>query len=259
MKRFAIFAVCSILIITATLYFVFRSPAESTQAREDNNAVSMQEKKIAAMLSARNVAQKSHTESASSKPDAKPATADQQMPIAKPIPPEMPHAQQQPADPNLNPHVESVVEAVKTGSHPERLTSAIKPKPFDKTAYEKNPQAYLDVCEPGRIWDTALPGPDIKQIEEEVNTVIDMKSGESVKLKALAVPGAPVTFTSFDWGEFQNKLTSITVKADPAGHAEATFTATPGTIGHVEIIAASPLTSGQINFKVEIKGRMSLR
>lgn len=106
MKRFAIFAVCFILVITATFYFVFRSTVESKQTQESNDSYPVQDEKITTLLSARNVSQKPRTESASVRPDAKASTTDQPMPIAKPIPPEMSHAQQQSAAPDLNPHVQ---------------------------------------------------------------------------------------------------------------------------------------------------------
>ena len=142
---------------------------------------------------------------------------------------------------------------MRTGAYPERLTSSVKPKPFNKAEYDANPKAYLDVCEPGRIWDVAEPGPGVKQIDAKTDTVVDMKPGETVTLRVIAIPLAPVTFTSFDWGEFENRLTSITVQADARGIASARFTATPGTIGQVDILAASPLTSGQVKFHVDIR------
>lgn len=48
-------------------------------------------------------------------------------------------------------------------------------------------------------------------------------------------------------------MTSALVKTDSLGVASATFKAIPDTIGHVDVMAASPLTSGQVRFKVEIK------
>ncbi|MDI6775519.1 MAG: hypothetical protein QME60_09075 [Verrucomicrobiota bacterium] len=157
-----------------------------------------------------------------------------------------------PIPPDLNPQVRSVVEAMRAGKHPERLTSSLKPKPFNKAEYDANPEAYLDVCEPGRIWDVAEPGPGVRQIAAKTEAVVDMKPGESATLLAIAVAHAPVTFTSFDWGEFQNRLTSITVQADSSGIASAIFTATPGTVGQVDILAASPLTSSQVKFHIHI-------
>src|SRR5690606_10279160 len=73
-----------------------------------------------------------------------------------------------------------------------------------------------------------------------------------VSLRVRAVPGAPVTFTSLDMGAFQNRLASITVRADGEGVAVARFTGTPGTLGLTNVLAASPLTSGQQHFTVSV-------
>ncbi len=72
-------------------------------------------------------------------------------------------------------------------------------------------------------------------------------------LKVKAVKDAPVTFTSFDLGSFHNQLTSVTVKADANGNAQAIFTGTPGTINNVNILAGSPMTSGQLKFTVNVE------
>jgi len=127
------------------------------------------------------------------------------------------------------------------------------PKPFDKAAFEANPQAYLDVCEPGRIWQTAAGGPNVKTLDSKGAAFLDCPKNGSVTLTVVGEKLAPVTFTSLDMGAFQNRLTSVTVRADEKGEASAVFTATPGTVAGVNIIAASPLTVGQVNFKVTIK------
>jgi len=67
-----------------------------------------------------------------------------------------------------------------------------------------------------------------------------------------ATPGAPVTFTSFDLGQFENQLTSITVRADDKGIATARFIGSPGTINDVNILVASPVNSGQAKFAVNV-------
>ena len=80
-----------------------------------------------------------------------------------------------------------------------------------------------------------------------------IEQGQTVTLRAVAVPGAPVTFTSFDLGAFENQLTSITVRADAEGLARAQFTGTPGTVQDVRILAASPMTSGQLHYTVRVR------
>lgn len=71
-------------------------------------------------------------------------------------------------------------------------------------------------------------------------------------LKVKVIPNAPVTFTSFDAGAFENELTSITVMADKTGTARTSFTATGGAVGEVQILAGSPLTAGQAQFLVNV-------
>ena len=77
--------------------------------------------------------------------------------------------------------------------------------------------------------------------------------GESVYLEVGGVSGMPVTFTSFDLGAFDNDLNSITVRADERGRARVKFTATPGTINDIHILAASPVTSGQMRYLVNVR------
>ncbi len=65
---------------------------------------------------------------------------------------------------DANPQVKSVVEALKTGKHPERVSSLITPKPFDQAAYLADSNAYLNVVEPGRIWQVAQPGKGVPRL-----------------------------------------------------------------------------------------------
>ena len=155
-----------------------------------------------------------------------------------------------PADTNAN--TRSVAEALRTGENPERLSALVPPTPFDPEAYEADPQAYLDVVEPGRVWQSLDPGPDVPRLRRATPPITEIVQGESVALRAKAPPGTPVTFTSFDLGAFQNRLTSITVAADEEGVAMATFTGTSGTLFDVNVLAASPAASGQLRFVVTV-------
>ncbi len=148
-----------------------------------------------------------------------------------------------------NPQVRSTLAALKDGKHPERLNPLIAPKPFDEAAYRANPQAYLDVAEPGRVFQTKPAAPGVARIEPVSPYWQDVKQGASVELAVKALPGAPVTFTSFDCGKFGNGLTTETVAADAAGIARVKFHGVPGTVLETNILAASPLTSGQARFK----------
>ena len=151
----------------------------------------------------------------------------------------------------MNANVDSMIEAIETGKHPERLTPMVKPKPFNKVAFFNDPQAYVDIVEPGRAWQSAEPGDGVKTIGTD-REFYDVKFGESVRLKALAYPSGPVTFTSTDLGAFDNDLSSITVIANEKGWAAANFTITAGTSGGVNVSAASPLTSGRLAFYVNV-------
>jgi len=155
-----------------------------------------------------------------------------------------------PAD--ANPNVESVAEALRTGKHPERLTALLPANPFDREAFEKDPAAYLAVVEPGRVWQAAQPGKGVRVLRPLGGRFHMAEQGKLVELKVLAPAGAPVTFTSFDAGAFENRLTSITVRAGKDGIARAPFKGTPGTINDIRILAASPLATGQVEFKVVV-------
>lgn len=153
---------------------------------------------------------------------------------------------------DANPMVASVAEALETGKYPERLSVMIAPKPFNQAAFEADPKAYLNIVEPGRVWQPAQPGPDVTRLKRISDHYVEVQQGETITLKVKALPGAPVTFTSFDLGAFQNRLTSITVQANEDGDAAARFTGTPGTFNDVNILAASPMTSGQSDFRINV-------
>ena len=155
-----------------------------------------------------------------------------------------------PAD--KNPQVESVVEALREQRAPERLSVLSRPRAFNLEAFKANPGEYLNVVEPSRVFQSAKPGPGVARLRSLTPGIREITQGESVTLRVSAPAGAPVTFTSFDAGAFDNDLTSITVQADATGIAEAKFVATPGTIQDVHILAGSPLASGQARFVVNI-------
>jgi len=98
----------------------------------------------------------------------------------------------------------------------------------------------------------ALPGPGVSVLRVEGPAERQVGPGQSIELAVFAEPLAPVTFHSSDRGAFQNGRATITVQADPAGKAVATFTATPGTVADVHIAAASPLCSGKVLFWIEV-------
>lgn len=155
--------------------------------------------------------------------------------------------------PDANPQAASVYAALKSRENPARFSSFVQPAAFDRAAYESDPQSYLDVVEPGRVFQSAEPGPDVVRIQPVSSLFEQVTQGEQVPLVVKAQAGAPVTFTSFKLGHFENQLTSTTIAADANGEARALFTAAKGTIDNVEVLAASPVTSGQVRFVVDVK------
>lgn len=158
----------------------------------------------------------------------------------------------QPVRADLNPQVASVSEALRGKKNPERLSPLIQPKPFDPEAYKKDSAAYLNVVEPGRCFQSKNPGKDVPKIQSLSPQFQQVAQGQSVSLRVQAQAKFPVTFTSFDMGKFQNELTSITVEANESGIAETKFYGAAGTIEEVKILASSPMTSGQIQFLVNV-------
>ena len=159
----------------------------------------------------------------------------------------------QPVAFDTNANTKSIQEALETQQFPERLSVKIQPKPFDVEAYRRDPQAYLDVVEPGRVWQPAEPGPGVEVLKQLSPRFTRIKQTESTKLRVQAVPNAPVSFASFDLGKFQNDLHAITVAANDQGIAEVEFFGREGTYNNVNILAASPLTTGQVKFQVFIE------
>jgi hypothetical protein len=157
-----------------------------------------------------------------------------------------------------NPMTQSIAEAIDTETHPERLTPMIGPEPFDVARYQANEQTYLNTVEPGRVWQVAQPGENVPRIVSASAPTHYIAPGETVVLRLNVPAGMPATFTSFDLGAFENLLTTITVKADAKGVAQAAFTASSGTIGTVNILAASPVTSGQMRYIVYVADDQSV-
>lgn len=151
-------------------------------------------------------------------------------------------------DPNANPQVAAIAEALKTREKPNQFSSFVPPEPFDVEAYKANPEAYLATVEPGRVYAPAQPADGVPVINAVGKRFHRLRQGESVRLRVSALAGAPVSFSSSRLGQFDNQLTSITVRAGEDGVAEATFTASGGTIDEVPILAASPMASGQVSF-----------
>lgn len=148
-----------------------------------------------------------------------------------------------------NAQVRSVLAALGDKNHPERINPLMAPKPFDAAAYKADPKAYLDVAEPGRVFQSKPAGAGVPRIESVSPYWQDVEQGKSIELAVRAAPGFPVTFTTFDTGALENGLTTMTVEADSTGVARVKFLGMPGSVMETNILASSPMASGQVRFK----------
>lgn len=155
---------------------------------------------------------------------------------------------------NENPQVAGLMAELKQDRVPAAaVTTYAKPEPFDAEAYAKDPASYLNKIRPGRVHQTAQPGPDVEPLRPDSNLMNEVIQGERVVLRVKASPGNPVTFYTPQVGEFDNRLSTYSVAANDEGVATATYFAGPGTQGIIDIVAASPLHSGQTHFFVNVE------
>lgn len=158
----------------------------------------------------------------------------------------------QPVAPEANPQAASVAEALRTKRHPERLSPLVKPKSFDPVAYAHDKTPYLSVTEPGRVFDTKAPATDVPVLTPVGATAAACESGGTVRLAVQAIANSPVSWLSTDLGSFENQLVSMTNEAGADGVAVALFTATAGVAGRVQVLAGSPVCSGQVRFIIDV-------
>jgi hypothetical protein len=142
----------------------------------------------------------------------------------------------------------SLIAAAKAGGPPERFSPNAPPPPFDPAAYRAAPHEYCNTIAPGRCYQSADAAPGVPPIRQLVAPGHTVPKGGSVTLAVQVPPRAPVSWTSFDLGTFENGHTSITVQASADGVARAVWTATPGVDNDAQILAACPLASGQARF-----------
>lgn len=153
-----------------------------------------------------------------------------------------------------NPQVKSVLEAIKSGNHPDRLSLTAKREKFDPVVYKKNPNKYLSISVPSRAFETAAPAEGVKRLTRVSSQYIETYQEDSVKLTVKgAEANAPVSATAFDGGHFQNGLSAITLKASDDGKATLVFTPTAGVIQDARITVASPSSSGTVHFNVYVR------
>ncbi|MDL5052161.1 hypothetical protein QQ056_01065 [Oscillatoria laete-virens NRMC-F 0139] len=147
---------------------------------------------------------------------------------------------------NANMDVQSVVEAAKSGKNPERLSAIYAPEPFDRAAFDLDKAGYCRIVQPGRVWQSSdKPGASAIKMTGAAHR--QMPAGGTLKLTAIAEPNSVISYYSQDLGAFENRLTSISVLTNERGEASATFTATPGTEGEVNILASCPESRGQLH------------
>lgn len=149
-----------------------------------------------------------------------------------------------------HPQAKSVAEALRTGTHPERLSPLIPARPFDRAAFLANPDDYLSVAEPGRVFQAAPAGANVPALIALTPRRVYVDQGSAVNLSVHAEAGMPVTFTSFDGGLFGNGYVSQTVVASADGKALVSFRGVEGTIASTQVLASSPTCSGQARFTV---------
>jgi hypothetical protein len=152
----------------------------------------------------------------------------------------------------VSPQAASVVEAVRTGKHPERLSPLVAPTPWDRAAFERDPDAYLRIAEPGRALQAAPEGEGVPMLDRLSERVVDLPPGGETTIVVRTEAGMPCSALSTDLGRFGNGLPYETVRADGVGEARFTFTATPGTVGEVNIQIASPVASRQAHVTVQV-------
>lgn len=157
------------------------------------------------------------------------------------------YGQSQPMDLS-HPQAKSVAEALRTGTHPERLSPLIPARKFDRAAFLANPDDYMSVAEPGRVFQAAPAGANVPAIVALTPRRVNVDQGSAVTLSVKAEAGMPVTFTSFDGGLFGNGFVSQTVITSADAKASVSFRGVEGTIASSQVLASSPTCSGQARF-----------
>lgn len=152
---------------------------------------------------------------------------------------------------DMNEHKKHVLDALQDPKNNSGSISIVgKRERFDPERYKEDSSYYLNSVEPGRAFDSAQAGPDVKKLERVGYASIQTVQNKKVTLEAKGISGMPISFTVFDGGHFQNGLSYITLKADASGVAKAEFTPTDGVINQTRIRAASPVNSGTLQWNV---------
>lgn len=246
--RIATFGACAIALIAIVLYWTFGSHTEDSQIQAEVKQADTSVKELPSNTPSGWVSVGGVMRAATDvAPAASRSSKDQTVPDV------VLHGFSPPVSPEANPQAKQLFAALKVRSEPATYSSFAKAAPFDSQAYERDPDSYINAIEPGRVFSPAQPDVNVVAIRPEGSVYHGVVQGESVALRVRVQPRDPVTFTSFQLGSFENQLTSITVQADGEGIAQANFTASRGTIDDVQILAAGPRTSGQVQFLVNVR------
>ena len=126
-----------------------------------------------------------------------------------------------------------------------RVAGLAQAAPFDVRAWAQDPDAYLAVIEPSRIFQTARPGRGVPATQVDGPGWVQVAPGETITIRIRTAPDAPLSFLSNGLGAFANGLTAVTLRSDAQGLVEVPWTAIRGTTADVSVVAASPLATGQ--------------
>ena len=95
-------------------------------------------------------------------------------------------------DANTNAQTQAAYQALKTGEHPERLSTLIySQEAFNLDTYRENPAEYLNIPEPGRAFQPAQPGPGVPKIQPISRPYSEVEQGNEIELSVKGVPHSP--------------------------------------------------------------------
>ncbi len=152
-----------------------------------------------------------------------------------------------------HPHRASVIEAVKSGKYPERLSVQVPALPFDQSEYIRDPEAYVSRVEPARVFQSAGPAQGVAEIESVGSYPSELTQGTPLVLRVKADPSGPVSFHTFGGGYFEaSGLSSISVRTDKNGYATVSYMPTAAVVGSTTIWAASPILADHVEFELNV-------
>jgi len=105
---------------------------------------------------------------------------------------------------------------------------------------------------PASPFATAKAGSGAPVLKAAVPTRQTLRTGGSAPVAVYAPPQAIVTFQTRDGGIFPNGQATITVTTDDQGLARTIFTANPGTVDQVAVLAGSPGAMGTLSLFLDV-------